>query len=93
MICRSGKGDNYFKKIIIIKMLKKDKVKIKNNLDDGACLYRCMADYIYDNQKLKMNDKVLECIVREHRKKKISILEQTDIAERIQVIIVNWIEQ
>ena len=72
-------------------MLKKDKIKIKNNLDDGACLYRCMADYIYDNQELKMNDKVLECIVPEHRTKNLSILEQTNIAERVQMIIVVWI--
>ena len=25
---------------------------IKNELDDGACLFRCMADHVYNNQIL-----------------------------------------
>ena len=66
-------------------------IKIKNNLGDSACLYKCMADYIYDNQELKMEDLILEYIVPEHRNMYLSYLKQIYIAERLQMIIVNWI--
>ena len=64
---------------------------IKNELDDGACLFRCMADHVYNNQILKMEDDILQDVVPEYRKKHLSLSEQTDIAERLQEIIVNWI--
>ena len=65
--------------------------KIKNELDDGACLFRCMADHVYNNQIFKMQDEILEEIVPEFKNKDLPHDIQTDIAERIQQIIVKWI--